>query len=373
MKKWSASLFFILALCQTEAASSTFPVTAQSIPGGLLLRFEPDRELRRSLDHFLVLRTTENIEGIPTRETISHDVSTDTAARLEYYHDWYKDYFYSSDLRRTFHYKIAAYGQNSKILAVSEPEWTSWTVKEIPTPGIMIVPSAYRKVPIYDTPTGETGKLLPMNIDITTIYFIGRIYSYNRLEELTNQRSVLFTRLGVWFLQLDGKMILEKESRFFPQLAAGAEGAYLLRDSKAPGIQNPTFAFNFQKENSRSFTGIFAVASKQIGRLQATAGWISGSSPAKLIYLTEFLPSAQQPSQGIFGGISFQVSRRFNFQAEAVRALGTTEKPMLLNIKMGSAAHTNFDVGYLRYNRGFEILGHFSFRYTLYPFRSKKK
>ncbi|MEK7287961.1 MAG: hypothetical protein AAB091_05330 [Elusimicrobiota bacterium] len=336
-------------------------ISADSIPSGLSLRFPPAPALARRVDRFLVLRSTGDPNG-PV-------VSTDTAVWLDYYHDWYKDYYYPGDLRRTFYYQVQAYDAESRLLARNDPPWYPWTVFDVPAQGLILVPTAYRKIPLYDSPTAEIGRLLPVNFDITTIYFIGRIYGHNDLNELTNTRNVLFTRVGTSFIQLDGKVILEKESRRFPQIAVGAEGAALLRD----GAQNPSFSVNFQKENSRKFTGLYAVASKQLRQAQFSLGWIAGSSPAKLIYLTELLPSAIQPDRGLFGGIRWQLTRKFSLETELIQTLGTPEKPWLLNLKLGSAVHTNFDVGYLHYRRGYEILAHFSFRYTLYPRLSKRK
>lgn len=354
-----------MAVGFSKEKAPSLSVTADSIPNGLALRFTPASSILKSIDQYLVLRTTSPFE--------SSAVSTDSAVWVEYYHDWYKDYFYPQDLRKTFYYQVQAYDIQKRRLAISEPPWYPWTVYEVPEPGVMLAPTAYRKVPLYDSPGGVVGRLLPVNFDITTIYFIGRIYGHNELEELTNTRNVLFTRIGTWFLQMDGKVILERESRLFPQLAVGAEGAVLLRDGKAPGISNPSFAFNFQKENSRKFTGLYAVTSKQMRQTQVSIGGIVGSSPAKLVYLTEFLPSASQPDKAIFGGLEWRVTPKFSLESEVIYALGTPENPWLLNFKMGTAAHTNFDVGYLHYRRGYEVLAHISFRYTLYPQGGKRK
>ncbi|MBI4369101.1 MAG: hypothetical protein HY547_02610 [Elusimicrobia bacterium] len=354
----------IFSWAETGPALSTIAVTAESIPSGVILHFEPSSEMRSRLDHFRLWRSTD--------ASAAFELSTGTSIKLDYYHDWFKDYFQASDLHSVFCYRLRAYDNENKTLARGLPDPVSWEIKEIPAQGLMLVPSAYRKIPLYDTESYGVGRLLPINIDITTVYFIGRIYGYNNLEDLTNTRSILFTRLGVWFIQGDAKVILEKETKYFPQLAVGVEGANLLRDSKQPEIQNPTFAFNFQKENSRRFVGLFTAASKQFGPIQTTLGYVQGSTPAKMIYLTEFLPAASQPEVGVFGGLTIQATRNFSFQTEFISALKTEERPLLINLKLGSKAHTNFDIGYLSYTGGYEVLAHFSFRYTLYPQLTRK-
>src|SRR5206468_1833004 len=126
-------------------------------------------------------------------------------------HDWYKDYFQIQDVGRTMYYRAEAYDVKKNLLGISQPAWVSWRVRRPPPTGVVMTPTAYRRVPIYDSPYSGASRLLPLNIDLNAIYYIGKLYSYNKLQELTNTRSSLFTRLGIWFLQLDAKLILERE------------------------------------------------------------------------------------------------------------------------------------------------------------------
>ena len=197
------------ARAQDPSAISSFTITAELITSGVVLKFPVSADLKNQLDHFLVWRTTG----------VSGDVSPSAnslAARLDYYHDWYKDYFYAGDLRQTFYYDVGAYDNSDRVIARGAPRNLPWIVREIPTSGLMLVPTAYRRVPMYDSASASVRRILPINLDITTIYFIGRIYGYNTLEELTNSRRVLFTRLGEGFIKIDVKVILEKE--FMEQL-----------------------------------------------------------------------------------------------------------------------------------------------------------
>jgi len=41
--------------------------------------------------------------------------------------------------------------------------------------------------------------------------------------------------------------------------------------------------------------------------------------------------------------------------------------PYLVNLRIGSLLRLNFDISYLKFKGGYDILGMFSFRYSLYP------
>ena len=87
-------------------------------------------------------------------------------ATLNYYHDWYKDYFYAEDMGRKYYYHVEAYDSSGKLIALSEPPWVAWKVKEAPTAGIMLTPTAYRRLPLYDTAYSQASRLLPINLDL---------------------------------------------------------------------------------------------------------------------------------------------------------------------------------------------------------------
>ncbi|MEK6543854.1 MAG: hypothetical protein AABZ44_05410 [Elusimicrobiota bacterium] len=337
------------------------------------MRFDVGPKLERDIDSFKVWRTTD---AKTTAAETSCVLSSAAAENLRYYHDWYKDYFTRQQQGQTFFYHVHALGPQGDVVAGSQPSWVSWRVRTPPASGTVLTPSAYRKIPLYyDSQYSSTKKLLPVNVDITTTYYIGRLYGYNKLDELTTRRRELFSRLGAWFLQLEGKAILEAEGTYLPQLAVGAEGSYMLKDTKAPGVSNPTFAFNLeQKDTSRAFHGLFLVASKDWGWLQTGVGWIEGDAPSKLIYLTEFLNNESKSDKGYFVNTRLKITRRFALSAEYLKPLQSVGAPWLLNLQLGNLLRANFDLAYLRYNRGYDILAHLNFRYTLYPsFKSKEK
>ncbi|MFC1521311.1 hypothetical protein ACFL6Y_02765 [Elusimicrobiota bacterium] len=334
-------------------------MTAEGIVRGIVLRFDAQRKLKRKIEHYLVIRSS-----IPREHAIE---ASSQSVKYPYYHDWHKDYFTKTETGQTFYYHVRAVNRNGDVIAYSEPYWQKWKVAEMPFSGVMLTPSAYRRVPIYDSPYSEYGTLFPMNIDIVTSYYIGRLYSYNRLSEITNRRKSLFTRVGVWFIQLEGKIILEKERRFIPQLAIGGDGSYMLRDTKAPGLSNPTFQFKVGKESSRPFNSLFCVASKKFWFLKPSVGLMRGSSPSKIIYLTEFLSKESESNVGIFYSLKLNVSRKLAFFIEMIEPRNAKSKPFLVNAQVGSFLHANFDLAYLKYSRGYDVLGHLNFRFTFYP------
>jgi hypothetical protein len=231
----------------------------------------------------------------------------------------------------------------------------------------MLTPSAYRKIPIYESKISGLAHVLPINWDVDLSYYIGRLYGYNQLEELTPTRKNLFNRIGITFLQTDLKFILERERPFVPQIALGLEGASMLRDTGQPNVANPTAEFKAKKENQRIFGALFVAASKEFDRLRTTLGWMKGSSPSKLIYLTEFLPKASETDTGVFFNLAANFGRRFGLEWELLKPLDSRGSPWLINAQLGRVLHANFDLAYLHYDGGYEILAHLNFRLTVYP------
>ncbi|MBI2071025.1 MAG: hypothetical protein HYT79_10555 [Elusimicrobia bacterium] len=299
--------------------------------------------------------------------------STDTAHPLDYYHDWYKDYFYQADMGRTFAFKVLAFRPDNTVLAVSFPEWLFWKPMQPPPSGLMLTPAAYRRIPLYDSDASASSKLLPVNVDILASYYIGRLYSYNRLEELTSTRRSLFSRIGVMFWQVDAKVILEREGPLLPELAVGMESSMMLNNAPAPSVSAAPGVTLTTKEKNRTFNGLFLVASKNFGWFNPSLGWVQGDSPSKLIYLSEFLTRDSDAKSGYFGGVVLKLGRRFALKGELIRPVGVKAAPYLINLQVGQALHANFDLAYLAYERGYEVMAHINFRYTFYPATAGKK
>ncbi len=352
-----------MSLVRAASDAATFGVTAEAIPGGTVLRFNIDPRLRRQIESFYVARSS-----VPMMIT---DLSTAAYTQMPYYHDWYKDYFYRDDVGKTVYYHVEAWDKHG-VIAYSWPLWVSWKVRMQPPTGIMLTPSAYRRIPLYESDASGTEHVLPINWDVTLSYYIGRLYGYNKLEELTTTRKNLFSRIGVSFLQTDVKFILERETGQVPQIALGLEGASMLRDVGAPSVANPTAEFQIKKENQRLFGGLYVAASKEIGWIRPTVGWVRGNSMSKLIYLTEFLPKSSESDSGVFVNMSVGANSRYAFQWEYLRPLRARGAPWMINAQLGKMLHANFDLAYLHYERGYEILAHLSFRLTIYPGSGKK-
>lgn len=359
-------LFFASVARGEEVAVSTIPLRLEAIPSGVVLLFAPPKELASKIDIFRVYRTSREVDG-------TADLNPYSLGDLNYYHDWYKDYFSGSEAGRSFYYHVRGFDSAGSIVAVSQPAWARWKVNKPPPSGLVMTPTAYRRVPIYASPYSAASRLFPINVDLNAIYYIGKLYSHNELTELTNTRNSLFTRLGIWFLQLDAKVILEREGRYLPQIALGGEGTAMVRDTRQPTFQDPGIpAFSVKKENSRNFTSSFIALSKQVWWFRSTAGWINGDSASKVVYLTEFLPKESVSDKGVFYNMAFEPPGKFSVQWELIRPLDSKASPYLINLQIGRALRTNFDLAYLHYNQGYEVLGHLNFRFTLYPGAGKR-
>lgn len=347
-----------MAWAEVSVDQATFSVTAEAIPGGVVLRFDVPEELKRRIDYFLLAKSSQPL--------MLTDIPASTFSKFAYYHDWHKDYFSKDDVGQTIYYHVEAFG-NSGIAAYSWPLWTAWKVKNFPLTGVMLTPSAYRRIPLYESQVSQTRDLLPINWDWVMSYYIGRLYGYNQLEELASSRKNLFSRVGVSFLQTDLKFILERERKYFPQLAFGLEATQMIRDTSPPDVSNPSAEFLVKKGNQRSFGGLFLAASKEIGWFRSTIGWMQGTSPSKVIYLTELLPKASESDSGVFFNVSAAANKRFGIQWELLKPLRAKNSPWLINAQLGRLLHANFDVAYLHYEKGYEILAHLNFRLTVYP------
>lgn len=359
-------LTFFTLPCQAQEPPriSTISVTMEPILGGVVVRFYPSDEIKRRIDHFLVYRS-----GVEKGRVVA---STDTAARLNYYHDWYKDYFYENERGKTFAYRVEAYDLRGGKIGASEPEWNYWKARRLQRAGIMMTPSAYRQIPFYGSTDSGSSALFPINVDVTASYYIGRLYSYNRYDELTKTRRSLFSRIGVMFWQVDTKVILEREGRYFPQLALGAEGSMMLNNAPAPDVSAAPGITLTTKEKNRTFNGLFLVVSKDLGWINPTIGYMRGESPSKLIYLAEYLTKESEAKAGLFAGMVLRLGRKLSLHSEFIRPVGAKASPFLVNLQVGRALHTNFDVAYMKYDRAYEILAHINFRYTMYPTYGKK-
>jgi hypothetical protein len=238
--------------------------------------------------------------------------------------------------------------------------------------GIIITPTAYRGAGKYTTPG--------MGLDFNAIYFIGRLYGRNSFENSVRKTSYI-DRLGVWLLSAEGKMQVQSEARWRPAVAVGAHGHLMFRDAPQPTVNTPTVSLNVDQKTTKTLSDAYVVASKNIKGVRVSAGYMMGSTGDIPAQLTEFLaPQALEFYAGRrgdrtwsrsmpFASILYLPKPAYPLGVEFIKFNGAALNPILVNLKLGYFLKLNFDVSYLKFNGGYDVLGTFQFRYNHFPRR----
>lgn len=235
--------------------------------------------------------------------------------------------------------------------------------------GVVMTPTAYRGVNQYNTPG--------LGLDINAMYFIGRLYGKN---SLSTRQTNFIDRLGVWNLSADAKMQVQSETDLRPAMAVGAQGIFTFRDAPQPAIAQPNVTVNVSADTTRALGETYVVATKKLWKARVSGGYSYGNAAERIALLTEFLsPQSLQFSLGgvnpieakakdtVFASVMFLPKPSYPLAVEVIRPNGMPRKPILFNFKLGYFLKLNFDVSYLRFQGGWDLLGQFQFRYTHFP------
>lgn len=234
---------------------------------------------------------------------------------------------------------------------------------------VVMTPTAYRGINQYNTPG--------LGLDINALYFIGRLYGKN---SLSTRQTNFIDRLGVWNLSADAKMQVQSETDVRPAMAVGAQGIFTFRDSPQPAIAQPNVSVNVSADTTRALGETYVVATKKFWKARVSGGYSYGNAAERIALLTEFLsPQALQFNLGgvnpieakakdtVFASVLFLPKPSYPLAVEVIRPNGMPLKPILFNFKLGYFLKLNFDLSYLRFQGGWDLLGQFSFRYTHFP------
>jgi hypothetical protein len=244
--------------------------------------------------------------------------------------------------------------------------------------GLILTPTAYRGTGRFKTPG--------LALEINAVYVIGRLYGKNSYAASTAHTNYL-DRVGLWLLTTDGKMQIQSESKLRPAVAVGAQGTIMFRDVKQPSINTtagtqsgPSFTVNSKQKNNNFYSNAYFVASKKIGPVYTSAGVLQGNFGSVISQFSEFLSpdslhfyagkpfgtmsySRTMPYLSLFG----MPNKNQPLGVEIIRFNGAQLHPMLINFKLGYFLHLNFDLGYLKFDGGYDLLGLLQFRFNYFP------
>ncbi|MFA6004706.1 MAG: hypothetical protein WC881_11635, partial [Elusimicrobiota bacterium] len=286
----------------------------------------------------------------------------------------------SAPIPREFEGVAASTSQVRLVFSVVEKVVADTTLKpkaQIPpaaVSGVVLTPTAYRGAGRYSTPG--------MGLDINAAYFIGRLYGKNNYE-LAPRKTNYIDRLGVWLLTADGKMQIQSESTIRPALSVGGQATALLRDSPQPQInQTATLTVKASDKSAKVLTDAFFVASKKFGPARTSLGVMQGTIGDLVGSLSEFLtPEAlrfyRNDQTGTtarsrtvpFASVLFLPRPEYPLAVEFMKFNGAPMNPWLVNFKVGYFLKLNFDVAFLKYQGGYDIIGVLQFRYNHFPRR----
>ncbi|MBI4056234.1 MAG: hypothetical protein HY399_01650 [Elusimicrobia bacterium] len=266
----------------------------------------------------------------------------------------------------------AAQETPSSASAPSPPAATAHPEPPTSLSGMVLMPNAYR---------GYGKNAIGLGLDFNAAYYIGRLYGKNSLSWTTAKTNYI-DRVGQWFLTVDGKMQIQTEQGWRPALAAGAQGTFAFRDAPQPTLNSPSVSLKVDQKKTKGLGGIYVVASKRwFPKWITSFGYMEGNAADQLSLLSEFLtpealkfsghPGQEATSHNLlFGGVTWLVSGSYPVVVEWIKPQGAPANPMLLNFRLGQFLKLNFEISYLTYQGGWDLLGMFQFRYSYFPRRS---
>lgn len=242
--------------------------------------------------------------------------------------------------------------------------------------GVVMTPTAYR---------GSAQENRPgLGLDANAVYFIGRLYGKNTMS---SRPTNYIDRVGVWFLSLDGKMQVQSEGTWRPAVSVGAEGILTFRDAPQPAVQSPGVTASVSAKTTRTLSDGYVVVSKKLGPVRTSMGFAQGNGGDRIALLTEFMsptwlhvadPSGpidiQAKSRSVlFGSLLMLPKPHVPLAIEFLKPNGMIRNPYLINLKAGYFLKLNFDLAYLKFVGGWDLLGMFQFRYAHFPRPLRRK
>ena len=235
--------------------------------------------------------------------------------------------------------------------------------------GIVLMPTAFR---------GNGADSIGLGLDFNAAYYIGRLYGENEYD-WTTEKSNYIDRIGVWLLTGDAKMLVQSEKKYRPAMSAGVMGIMQFRDSPQPTLNQPTVSVKVDSKNTNTYACAYVVLSKRIkNKFILNAGYMDGDFPKVIYQLSEFLSkeamslngysSFTAPSGMLFTGLAWMPKAGSSYIGiEMLVPQGASQNPKLFNLHLGTLLKLNFEISYLTFDGGYDLMGMFQFRYSYFP------
>ncbi len=243
-----------------------------------------------------------------------------------------------------------------------------------PLSGVVFTPTAYRGHDQDNSPG--------LGLDINADYIIGRLYGKNSFKNSPAKTNYL-DQVGVWMLSADGKMQLQSETRLRPAVAFGTQGTLLFRDTSQPtasGAGSTNVTAQVSNNNGTQLLGdAYFVMTKKVYFARLSAGMMFGDWGDAVAQFSNFLSPtaltfyAQDPNQTVvshtipFVNAIFMATSNHPIELEAMQFNGAALHPMLINLKASHYLKTDFNLGFLKFSGGYDILGIIAVRYNFWP------
>ncbi|MDO8806097.1 MAG: hypothetical protein Q7R35_16905 [Elusimicrobiota bacterium] len=262
----------------------------------------------------------------------------------------------------------------SPILPPAKPgQPARYTESNVSLSGIVLMPTAYR---------GRGRNALGLGLDFNAAYYIGRLYGKNTYDWTIEKKNYI-DRVGLWLLSADSKMQVQTEGKWRPAMAAGVQGIFMFRDAPQPPI-NGTFNLTVKATGKKTdtYANAYVALTKRLHpKFILNTGYSDGDMPKVIYSLSEFLSresinlsnnrpttdELQIPTGMLFGGLMWLPKRDSFIGLEIMVPQGAPQKPKLFNLHLGTLLKLNFEISYLTFKGGWDLLGMFQFRYNYLP------
>ncbi|MBI5743038.1 MAG: hypothetical protein HY952_00665 [Elusimicrobia bacterium] len=248
----------------------------------------------------------------------------------------------------------------------------AYEIGDVPLSGIVLMPTAYR---------GKGRNSIGLGLDFNAAYYIGRLYGKNNYAWTVEKKNYL-DRVGLWFLSADSKMQVQTEGSWRPAMAAGVQGILKFRDGAQPSLNQPTVSTKIDSKNTDSYANAYVALTKRLHpKFFVNAGYSDGDMPKVIYGLSEFLSKEainltknnptnaelQIPTGMLFGGFMWLPKKNSPIGLEVMIPQGAPQSPKLFNLHLGTLLKLNFELSYLTFKGGWDLMGMFQFRYNYLP------